>query len=163
MENPKQADGLHKVPFSAVPMEVIAEVGLAMAEGARKYGRHNFRVEGTEILASTYFDALLRHITAWWEGQDVDPDSGLPHIVKAIATLVVLRDSVVTGTFVDDRPPKVDPGWQEQLNEKFVALTERYPTPQPTAKQDSGRCAVTQSAAPSVPPPPCWAGPWPRF
>ena len=125
--NPKDALGIAKVPFSTVPAEVIAEVGLAMLEGALKYGRHNFRDVG--VRASVYYDALFRHLTAWWEGQDVDPDSGLSHLVKAMACLAVLRDSQIRENWTDDRPPKIPGDWIKDLNTKAAALLEKYPNP----------------------------------
>lgn len=127
--NPKDAVGTGKVPFSTVPAAVIAEIGLAMLEGARKYGRHNYRVAG--VRASVYYDALFRHLTAWWEGEDLDPDSGLPHTVKAMACLVVLRDSQMQGNWVDDRPPKTPQDWQKRLNEMAKAILEKYPNALP--------------------------------
>lgn len=123
--NPKDAVGTAKVAFSAIPANVMAELGLAMMEGARKYGRHNFR--HTAIRSSVYYDAVLRHLTAWWEGQDIDPDSGLSHITKAIATLTVLRDSTMRDHLVDDRPPALDNRWLQGLNEKAKVLIEKYP------------------------------------
>lgn len=125
--NPKDAVGIAKVPFSTVPARVMAEVGLAMFEGARKYGRFNFRTAG--VRASVYYDAALRHLMAWYEGQDIDPASGLPHVVKAIACLVVLRDSQIQGNWTDDRPPPTPGEWVEELNDLAKALIERYPNP----------------------------------
>lgn len=126
--NPKDAIGSNKVPFSTVPARVMAEVGLAMLEGSCKYGRHNYRDAG--VRASVYYDAVLRHLAAWWEGQDIDPDSGLPHIVKAMAGLAVLRDSMINGNWNDDRPPPVaDTNWVAELNAAAVRLLERYPNP----------------------------------
>ena len=101
--NPKDAVGTKKPPFSTVSGPVFAEVGVGMLEGARKYGRHNYRVSG--VRASVYYDAALRHLTSWFEGEDVDPDSGLSHVTKAICSLVVLRDAVIHDQLVDDRPP----------------------------------------------------------
>ena len=123
--NPKDAVGTGKVPFSTIPATVIAELGLAMLEGARKYGRHNYRVAG--VRASVYADALDRHMKAWWEGEDTDPDSGMSHVTKAIATLTVLRDSMIHGNWVDDRPPKSPAGWLEELNKKAKEIIEKYP------------------------------------
>lgn len=124
--NPKDAVGIAKVPFSTIPQPVMAMVGLAMMEGARKYGRHNYRSAG--IRASVYFDALMRHMTAWWEGEDIDPDSGLPHPVKAIATLAVLMDCIMSGNIVDDRPPEVhDKTWLVLLNQKAQEIIKKYP------------------------------------
>jgi dATP/dGTP diphosphohydrolase len=103
--NPKDAVGVRKMPFSVLPWRVLCGVALAMLEGACKYGRHNYRAAG--VRASVYFDAVVgRHLTDWWEGVDIDPDSGLHHIDKAIAGLMVMRDSILQGNFTDDRPPR---------------------------------------------------------
>ena len=123
--NPKDAVGIRKVPMSTVPAPVIFEVGLAMLEGARKYGRHNYRAIGVRY--SVYYDACMRHLTAAWEGEDFDPDSGLPHLSKAIACLVVLRDSIRRENCQDDRPPKVKEGWMQDLNKMASDIIERYP------------------------------------
>lgn len=125
--NPKDALGIKKVPMSTVSGPVLAELGVAMLEGALKYGRHNYRVIG--VRASVYYDAVSRHTQAWWEGEDLDPVSGVSHITKAIASLVVLRDAMIQGNWVDDRPPPSPPGWLESLNDKVAALLEKYPDP----------------------------------
>lgn len=103
-DNPKDAIGSKKAKFSPIPAGVIFDVGNAMLEGACKYGRHNYR--GVGARASTYYDASMGHIADWWEGEDIDPDSGLSHITKAIASLVVLRDVMLQDMLVDDRPPR---------------------------------------------------------
>lgn len=130
--NPKDSVGIKKVPFSTVPSQVTAEVGLAMLEGALKYGRHNYRSVG--VRASVYYDAALRHLTSFWEGQDIDPDSGLPHIVKCLACLYVLRDSQHMGNWVDDRPPRIPTSndWTNILNSLASDLLGKYPDPAKT-------------------------------
>lgn len=127
--NPKDAVGIKKVPFSTVPMEVIAEIGLGMMEGAMKYGRHNYRAIG--VRGSVYFDATMRHLVSWWEGEDLDPDSGLSHISKALASLTVLRDAMIHNNLTDDRPPKSPEGWIKPLNEIAATLVDKYPEPKP--------------------------------
>lgn len=127
VSNPKDAVGIKKVPFSVIPWGVIAELGLAMLEGALKYGRHNYRSIG--VRTSVYFDAALRHLSAFWEGQDIDPESGVHHVVKAIACLTVLRDSQLRGNVTDDRPPSMSDDWQRGLNDRADALVEKYPNP----------------------------------
>ena len=101
--NPKDALGSGKIYFSVVPPIVLSEVSLGMLDGATKYGRYNWRANG--VRGSIYYDATLRHLTAWWEGQDIDPDSGLHHVTKAITSLIVLRDAMIQGKYTDDRPP----------------------------------------------------------
>lgn len=123
--NPKDSVGTKKVPFSTVSAPVIAEIGLAMLEGSRKYGRHNYRAIG--VRGSVYYDACLRHLTQWWEGEDIDPDSGLSHITKALACLVVLRDAMILDKCVDDRPPKTKQGWVADLNKRAAEIIEKYP------------------------------------
>lgn len=125
--NPKDALGIMKAPSSVVPQTVMTEVGLGMLEGAMKYGRHNYRVIG--VRASVYFDAEQRHMRDWWEGEDLDPDSRLSHITKAITTLVVLRDAMIQGMWVDDRPPPAPKGWLAKMNEHVKWLMEKYPNP----------------------------------
>ncbi len=122
--NPKDAVGVRKAPLSTVPAGVLMEIGLAMLEGARKYGRHNYRVTG--VRASVYYDAALRHLMDWWEGTDIDPDSGLSHVTKALACLTVLRDAEVNGMLKDDRPPG-QPLQLAYLNNRAAALIDKYP------------------------------------
>jgi hypothetical protein len=63
--------GVLKVPMSYVSAPVLAEVGLGMLEGGHKYGRHNYRAIG--VRASIYYDAAMRHLTAWWEAKTSTP------------------------------------------------------------------------------------------
>lgn len=121
--NPKESLGISKVPMSTVPMTVMAEVGVAMLEGARKYGRHNWRHAGAR--SSVYFDAAMRHMMAWWEGEHIDPDSGLSHVTKAISSLVVLRDSAIQGVLTDDRPP-ISANCTSELNKLVAHIQEKY-------------------------------------
>jgi hypothetical protein len=121
--NPKDSIGVNKAPMSTLPANVLMEVGVAMLEGAAKYGRHNYRAVG--VRASVYYDALMRHMMAWWEGEDIDADSGLSHITKAIATLMVLRDSMARGNMVDDRPP-VSSEFIPLLNAAAAQIIKRH-------------------------------------
>lgn len=107
--NPKDAIGRQKPGMSAVPANVLAEIGAVMQGGAAKYGRHNWRRAG--IAASVYYDACLRHLFQWWEGEDIDPESGLPHLAHAVAGLVILRDAMARGMAQDDRPEPSPAGW----------------------------------------------------
>ncbi|MBL4763465.1 MAG: hypothetical protein JKY93_12310 [Gammaproteobacteria bacterium] len=102
LENPKKKFGAAKVGVSNIPIPVMREVGAAMNEGADKYGAYNWRE--SEIDAETYFNSTRRHLDDWWDGEDIDPDSGIHHVSKAISSLMVLRDSMLAGTFEDNRP-----------------------------------------------------------
>ena len=134
--NPKDAIGCKKPPLSTIPWPVIFELGVAMLEGACKYRRHNYRISG--VRSSIYFDAALRHMTQWWEGNDIDPDSGVHHVTKAIASLVVLRDAMMNDKVHDDRPPAMKPGWMCDLQERVDEVLERYPNPKKPYTNDPG-------------------------
>lgn len=121
--NPKGILSAAKAPMSCVPAVVMAEIGVAMLEGAAKYGRYNYRVSG--VRAAVYYDATMRHLMAWWEGQDTDPDSGLSHITKAITSLVVLRDAMIQGMVEDDRPPR-SPEFYDELNALSANILGRH-------------------------------------
>lgn len=129
--NPKDGVGVKKWrQFCCVPFTVVWELGVAMLEGAMKYGRHNYRVSG--VRASIYVEAARGHIDCFWEGEDIDPDSGLPHIVKAMASLAVLRDAQIQGKYVDDRPPKTNIAEvSARLQQVVDELFEKYPDPVP--------------------------------
>ena len=124
--NPKDAIGSKKVPLHVVPCGPLMEVGLAMMEGARKYGAWNYRADGAAVRASVYYDAFQRHLMAWHEGQDIDPDSGLSHITKAIAGLIVLRDAMLSGNWIDDRPIR-NPIDLAELNRMAAEIIKKYP------------------------------------
>lgn len=142
--NPKDAVGIRKVPVSVIPANVVLEQGLALLEGACKYRRHNYRVAG--VRASVYYDASMGHMMDWWEGQDLDPDSGLSHVAKAIASMIVLRDAMMREMWDDDRPPTNGiVGWKSRLNAQAAAILDRYPDRQPAYMQ-AGQVMEAQRA-----------------
>lgn len=106
--NPKQAFGDLKIPVALVPPAAIIYTGLAFKEGARKYGPYNWREKSVE--AMTYVNAAQRHLMSWADGEEIDPDSGNPHLAHALACLAILVDCIETGNLLDNRPPKGNAG-----------------------------------------------------
>jgi hypothetical protein len=121
--NPKDAIGIRKVNLSCVPAGVMLETAVALMEGAAKYGRHNYR--GVGVRASVYYDAAAGHLMDWWEGDDIDADSGLSHVTKAIASLVVLRDAMLQEKLTDDRPPR-SKVFKRDFNGKAAEVLDRH-------------------------------------
>lgn len=99
--NPKDIVGSDKLPLHLWPETATALGCLALLDGALKYGRANWRVVG--VKASIYHDALRRHMDKWFEGEDIDRDSGLPHLAHALGCLAVLVDALYAGKLNDDR------------------------------------------------------------
>ena len=99
--NPKDLIGSGKLPIHLWPTTATAYGCLGLLDGMLKYGRSNFRAVG--VRASIYVDAVKRHVDAWMEGEDTDPDSGLPHMAHALACLAILVEAQVKGNLNDDR------------------------------------------------------------
>ncbi len=103
--NPKDLIGVTKVPlFSVVPPASLIYEGLAMQDGARKYGPFNWRSK--KVILSIYLDALGRHVLAFVDGEEFAADSKKPHLAHAKACLGIIIDAMETGNLIDDRPPR---------------------------------------------------------
>jgi hypothetical protein len=129
--NPKDSVGTRKWrQYCVVPTTVVWALGVAMLEGARKYGRSNYRVAG--VRASVYVDAAKGHIDQFWEGENVDDESKIHHLVKGMASLAVLYDAIVQNKWVDDRPPATDLSkLRAELQAAVDHIFERIPESKP--------------------------------
>lgn len=129
--NPKDAIGSGKLPIGLVPDSAIALESLAFLEGATKYGRYNWRAAG--VRASIYHDALRRHLAAWWNGEDADPATGIPHLASVRACAAILIDAAVIDKLTDDRPPRAElvGELQRALADEVPRIRELYPDANP--------------------------------
>lgn len=90
-----------KPRISLIPVEAILGIGKALTYGAKKYQPdHNFRngIQQTRIA-----DAAFRHLLAWVNGEDKDPESGLPHLYHAGASIAMLIWMTENRKDLDDR------------------------------------------------------------
>lgn len=100
--NPKTVHGMSKPGIEGVPTAPLFEVGEVMRLGIRKYGLTNWRHD--PISASVYYNAALRHIMSWWDGQSIDEESGQHHLAHAVACLLIMLDARAVANLIDDRP-----------------------------------------------------------
>lgn len=114
--NPKTALGALKVPMYLVPPSAKVYLALALGDGGVKYGPYNWR--DAAISSSVYYSAMQRHQDAWWDGEDLAPDSQVHHLAHSMACSALLLDSMLIGKLNDDRPV---PGGVIQLLDAFVA------------------------------------------
>jgi hypothetical protein len=91
--------------------------------GAKKYFANSYR-QGETVVWSRTYGSIMRHMMAFWEGEDNDPDSNISHISHAITGLVVLRDSMMQENWVDDRPAPSKLGWISKMNQKAKEMTK---------------------------------------
>lgn len=78
----------------------IEQLAAVLTFGARKYAAHNWR-NGLEY--SRLVAAALRHIHAFNDGEDLDPESGLPHAAHAMCCLMFLLGTMKHRPDMDDR------------------------------------------------------------
>lgn len=75
----------------------LAEV---LTFGAQKYAAHNWR-KGIEV--SRLLDATQRHLSAFIDGQDLDPESGISHLGHAAFGLMASLWMLEHRPDLDDR------------------------------------------------------------
>ncbi len=116
-DNPKLIQALKdgKVPMEYLVYSVLEDDAFVHKYGADKYGIRNWLID--KILASTYEGAMLRHFKAWAEGEDIDPESGRPHLTHLRACCAVVMDAQKHGTLIDDRNRLESKDQEEQKND----------------------------------------------
>lgn len=103
--NPKDRAATDRLDLSLVPDTAMIYLALAFTEGDYKYGGFNWRMAG--VSANIYVAACRRHLAKWYNGEEADPATGIPHLASAMACLAVIVDSQIYGNLNDNRPPKV--------------------------------------------------------
>lgn len=99
--DPKGEAGKDKAPMELLPPVALTETAWVHGLGAAKYGRYNWREN--RVKASTYVSAIMRHLAAWQQGEDIDPESGRSHLAHIAAGCNILMDAKNHGTLEDDR------------------------------------------------------------
>ena len=94
-------DDKGKLPYHLMPADAVEEVVRVLQFGAEKYGERNWE-RGLDH--SRCYAAIHRHAAAYWQGQDVDEDSGLLHTAHIATNGLFLLSHQLRGIGVDDRP-----------------------------------------------------------
>lgn len=89
-----------KPPMSLLDRHALEAIAGVLAFGARKYSAHNWR-KGIEY--SRLLDAAIRHLYAFSDGEDVDPESGLSHVAHAGCCVMFLLGTIEARPDMDDR------------------------------------------------------------
>lgn len=122
--NPKGIVGAVKPGFFNVPAPALFALAEAHDDGAAKYGSHNWRATG--VRASTYIEAIERHLAAWKEREERAPDSDVHHLAHVMACCAIVIDAETLGVLNDDRP-EITPtdDWMEPYRERTAARRSR--------------------------------------
>ena len=101
--NPKHIRAMKdgKAPLEYLITSVDDGDAWVLKGGGDKYGICNWLID--KILATTYVGAIKRHLKAWTEGQDIDPESGYHHFHHIRACCAIVLDAEKNGMLIDDR------------------------------------------------------------
>ena len=103
IEDPKQAAGNKKISLQLIPPAANESCAIALRTGADKYGEWNWRYsESIEVM--TYLGAIRRHLDAFLEGEDIDPESNTSHLGHIMAGCAILLDAEKHNKIEDNRP-----------------------------------------------------------
>lgn len=89
-----------KAPMTLLSREALEQIALVMEFGRQKYAAHNWRQGFTW---SRPLSAALRHLMAFNDGEDKDPESGLSHLAHAACCIMFLLEFEKTHPELDDR------------------------------------------------------------
>lgn len=78
-----------KLRWSLVPEGVMEEVIQVLEYGATKYAPDNWK--HVPEATTRYYDAAMRHIDAWWQGEGFDAETKRSHLAHAICCLMFLQ------------------------------------------------------------------------
>lgn len=94
----------NKSPLALIPSQPLNEVADVLGFGASKYGPNNWRSDGENTEWSRTYSSILRHLNAFWDGEDLDPESGHKHLAHACTQLFILIQHINDGHHkMDDR------------------------------------------------------------
>lgn len=97
--------GSKEARYDLIPAFPLDQLARLYGRGAAKYEDRNWE-KGYD--ASLSFAALNRHLWAWWNGEDTDPEMGLSHLVAVAWHAFALLEIHQKWDGFDDRPTSVD-------------------------------------------------------
>lgn len=89
-----------KLPLHLLSTEALNQTAAVLKFGAQKYAEHNWR---KGFAWSRPLAAAMRHIMAFNDGEDKDPESGLSHLAHAACCIMFLLEFEKTHQHLDDR------------------------------------------------------------
>ena len=95
------AKGQKLARFDLIPAGPLWQLAEVYGHGAKKYDENNW-LRGYDW--SLAFGALQRHAWAFWNGEDIDPEDGKPHMAAVAFHAFSLLEFMERHPDFDDRP-----------------------------------------------------------
>lgn len=94
-----------KTRWGLLGFEALEEIAKVMTFGANKYASYNW-AKGMSY--ERVFSALLRHLIAWYNGENIDQETGINHLAHAGCCLMFLLSyQIWKYDEFDDRPHQI--------------------------------------------------------
>lgn len=77
-----------KLRWDLLPTEPVREIVRVLTLGAKKYAPDNWK--HVDEWRRRYYAASMRHLTAWWEGERDDPETGIHHLAHVGCCILFL-------------------------------------------------------------------------
>ena len=97
----KNKDDAGKTRYDLIPPLALQALAEVYGYGVKKYSARGWE-QG--IPWTKWFAALMRHAWDWMRGEDLDPESGLPHMAHAAWNCMALLEYYLRKRGIDDRP-----------------------------------------------------------
>lgn len=119
-------DDSGKAQWSLLPGNALQEIIQVLMVGAQKYAPDNWKK--VPDARNRYFNALQRHMWAWFGYERTDAETGRSHLAHAACCLLFLLAMELDGTLELDlhRPEDTD---LEALEKVILALPAPMPVP----------------------------------
>ena len=93
-----------KSRIDLIPPEFIEALGLHYGAGAKKYADRNWE---KGMSWSRCYASAQRHMLAFWRGEEIDEETGTPHVIAAAWNMAALHWYGVHSAGKDDRAHRV--------------------------------------------------------
>lgn len=154
---PKGVKGVKAARHDLIPGHPIHMLAQVYGYGTQKYADRNWEM-GYEWGKS--YAALQRHLVSFWAGEELDEESGLPHLAHAMWHMATLMEFARNDLGTDDRSKLVAKLDSTLLNPQeiedakpasphFDPFKQKGISPNQTAPQDPRKYTVYNDDKPS--------------
>lgn len=92
--------GTKEARYDLIPVPALDYLARLYGKGAEKYAAHNWRL-GYDWSKS--YAAAQRHMNAFWSGENIDPETQVPHVINAAFHMFALATYISEHPEFDDR------------------------------------------------------------
>lgn len=165
MSEPIKREAMHmskgKAPLADLPWLALVWVAKVIQYGAWKYARNDWwkGMKWVEEISNS----LERHFAKWILGEDIDDESGLPHLAHLATDILYLFTWTLIGVGVDDRmkvskdlikqafDPMQNPFLKPKEEKVLEIPYQEEPSPQPQADYSKSRILFDKNLWPPDP------------